>query len=683
MADFDTLAFDLSTSRLAQVNQTHDVIAHYTGKVLNRRLLFEVLYGYHYQSLTQRPEALDQPNIGWSASPTNQFSLADFEDIPECRRVGQFNPCPLTFYQRGFGLYRTQVLQRHHLQSGATYFLKLAGLHAIKVGFDVELLSSELSQSYTGTDLLGQDSETSGHRVYRGLPGGSVQIAREFAEPGLLDLNGQLKPIHFNSFTGQSSSRNYAVYWRDSWNVGWVPGLLLNLGVRWEAQDLFASNGSRQISIMDNWAPRIGAVYDFTQLTSRPGRGKIFFNYGRFYQSIPLSLNERQLTGEGQYTSGFSSTCPTVPLQPGGRALPMPGQACDLLNQPGGVATGGRYPFVAPGLKGPYINEFVFGINYEVALALVLGVTYIHRELGDIIEDASFDGGSTTIVANPGVPADPGRLQALEQEIASLRARAQGPSAGPNDLLRYVEARALLAEYRIVSGLYQKPRRDYDALVVTASKQLSQRFGLLASYTYSRTRGNYAGNFSATSGQLAPHTMSAYNSVDLLTNQSGPLPSDRPHNFKLAGFYEQPIAKSSKLSFGLTFSAYSGRPINVLGAHPTQGNRELFILPRGAGGRTPTLTQLDLRVGYEQVLPKKVTLTVFAECLNALNQQGVTNVDDLYAASFVGPIKNGKAEDLIRLKTPNGFLPTLNPNYGQPTAFQDPLYLRFGGRITF
>lgn len=681
--DFDILASDLATSRITQVTLIHDAIAHYTGKVLNRRLLFEVLYGYHYQSLTQLPQAPAEPYFSWSASQGNPFSLADFEDIPECRQTTPFNPCPITLYQRGFGLYRTQILQRHHLQLAATYFLKLFGLHAIKAGAIAELLSSELSQTYTGTDLAGQDDGLGGHRAYRALADGSVQIVREYAAPGLLDANGMLQSIHFNRFTGQTATRNYSFYLRDSWNVGWVPGLLLNLGVRWEGQELFASDGSRVVDIKDSWAPRIGAVFDFTQLTSRPGRGKIFFNYGRFYQAIPLSLSERQLTGEAQYSSGFSSTCPRRQLQPGGRVLPMLGRDCELLNQFDGTTVGGRYPLIAPGLQGGYINELVLGINYEVGFDVVLGASYLHRDLGSVIEDVSPDGGATLLFANPGVPTDPGQIQALEQEVALLRRLQSAPGAGLNTQQRYLDAISRLEGYRSIGSLYSKPRRDYDALILTASKKLSHRFSLLASYTYSRTLGNYSGNYSATNGRLAPHTLSAFNSVDLLANQSGPLPSDRPHDFKLAGFYEQPITKSIKMSFGLTFSAYSGRPINVLGAHPVYGNLEVFILPRGSGGRTPPITQLDLRVGYEQALPRNVMLVVFAECINALNQQAVTNVDDMYTVSVVGPLQGGRVEELLSLKTSAGARPTLNPNYGQPTAFQEPFYLRLGGRLAF
>ena len=58
-------------------------------------------------------------------------------------------------------------------------------------------------------------------------------------------------------------------------------------------------------------------------------------------------------------------------------------------------------------------------------------------------------------------------------------------------------------------------------------------------------------------------------------------------------------------SGSLTFTAISGRPIEVLGAHPAYGPSEVFILPRGSGGRTPTITQTDLHIGYDHLLTER------------------------------------------------------------------------------
>ena len=39
------------------------------------------------------------------------------------------------------------------------------------------------------------------------------------------DAMGNPTNIHLNGFTGDSFTRNYSLYLRDSWSVGWAPGL--------------------------------------------------------------------------------------------------------------------------------------------------------------------------------------------------------------------------------------------------------------------------------------------------------------------------------------------------------------------------------------------------------------------------------------------------------------------------
>lgn len=720
-------AVNLESQRYTQTDQIHDAIFHYIGKVLDRKLQFDVLYGYHYQASSIVPTQIDRPSIAYARPQSNPFSLYDFEDVEECKRsrmmnsagaMVNFNPCPLTGYTDGYGGYTIEsLLQRHQLIASATYFLNMTqkwnpfrGTHAFKLGFEFEQVDSYNNRSITGPDdptidpvsgVTRSPSAAQGHRSYSQAPDGTIQVIRQYGQQAV-DANGNLirdangNPIfeYMNNFAAPSFSRNYALYLRDSWNVGWLPGLVLNVGFRWEGQELYGRNktntGFQQaLAILDNWAPRVGLTYDFTQLTSRPGRSKIFFNYGRFYQSIPLNINDRQFTREGLYSSGFSETCANRQLRDMNQSVPNvldPG--CQFFGSADEAINGGRYPLLAPGLKGQYINEIVLGLQYDLGYDIVVGAQYIHRDLGNIIEDLSPDGGATYIIANPGVQADPEQIRKLEGNITDLRNRSNGAglTAAEKEGLQadLADAEATLSAYKLVGNVFPKARRNYDALVLTLNKRLSNRFSVISSYTYSRTLGNYPGTFSASNGQNDPNISSQFDLIDLLANRNGPLPTDRPHNFKLTGFYEQPVAgDKGKLTIGLTFTANSGRPIEVLGRHPLYGRREVYILPRGAGGRTPVVTQFDLHIGYEHKLAKSVALSVFGDVVNLFNQQEVTNVDDEYTNSVVSAITNGKLSDLSHLKQNNGTFVTFNSNYGQPTAYQRPLYLRFGGRITF
>ena len=465
-------AYDIESQRYTQTDQIHDGIFHYMGKVLDRKLQFDVLYGYHYQGSSVQPLQSDVPGITYARPQTNPFSLYDFEDVADCKRSMQanaagamvnFNPCPLTGYTRGFGGYTiNSLLQRHQVIASATYFLNMTqkwnpfqGTHAFKAGFEFERLDSYNDRGFTGlpdptvdpvTGVTRSPSPTAGQRGYSQQPDGTIQISRQYARQAV-DANGNLikdadgKPIFewMNNFAAPSYSQNYAVYLRDSWNIGWLPGLVLNLGVRWEGQELYGRNKTnsgfqKALGILDNWAPRVGLAYDFTQLTSRPGRSKIFFNYGRFYQSIPLNINDRQFTREGLYSSDFVDSCRQAPTRPGSAATvpDVTDPNCGFYGSAGEAVNGGRYPLLAPGLKGQYINEIVLGVNYDLGYDVVVGASYIHRDLGNIIEDLSPDGGSTYIIGNPGVPTDPALVQQLKDDVTRLQGIANTPGLTPD-----------------------------------------------------------------------------------------------------------------------------------------------------------------------------------------------------------------------------------------------------------
>ncbi len=676
------LSGSVDDSQYKETDQVHDATVRYVGKLLSRKLQINAMYGFHFQGIDVAPKNIDKPLSLYLTEGSDPYSLADFEDNPDCRRQMQrdrmgnpvtWNPCPITTYRTsGFGQYNRTNLQRHQLLLAATYFLEALGTHAIKLGFDFEHLRNKNFRAYSGPDGDPTDG-LSANVMYRTSADG--QSLRNFAQYSTVGKNGET--ILLNNFSSDTFTNNFVLYLRDSWNVGPIPGLVVNAGVRWEAQELHGADGSKQIGIYDNWAPRAGAVWDFTQ----KGLGKLFVNYGRFYQSIPLTINDRQFAGEGVFTGAETTDCASGPLQPGGRAVPIPrangAGTCNLSDIAAGNQNGGRYGNVMPGLAGMYMDEIVAGISYDVGWDLVLSASYIYRGLGNIVEDMSLDGGTNYFIANPGITPDPARLDALQQEVDRLRA-----DTSPTGLENLARAQARLDAYRSIETQYPKPQRKYQGIVLTAQKRLSNRFSLLANYTYSRMLGNYPGTYDGVVDENLPNFSSQYDLQDMMKNRSGPLPNDRPHNVKIIGTFQQPIRKGN-LTASLSFSAYSGRPINVLGTHFIYGDSQVFILPRGEGGRTPTVSQFDLHIGIEQPLSDKVNLSVYVDVINLFNQREVTNVDDDFTYSNVAPIVGGKIADLAHLKDIDGQPIVANANYGQPTGYQAPLYLRLGARLSF
>ena len=87
---------------------------------------------------------------------------------------------------------------------------------------------------------------------------------------------------------------NGSLYAQDSYKP--VSNVSINYGVRWERQHVLGRDSTAGFALNQNWAPRIGVVWDPT----KAGKSKVFFNFGRFYENIPQDINIRAFGGETQ-----------------------------------------------------------------------------------------------------------------------------------------------------------------------------------------------------------------------------------------------------------------------------------------------------------------------------------------------------------------------------------------------
>src|SRR5262249_8922284 len=121
---------------------------------------------------------------------------------------------------------------------------------------------------------------------------------------------------------------------------------------------------------------------------------------------------------------------------------------------------GGTFGEVAPNLKGQYINEVVAGFQYDVGLDIVLGVSYTHRDLGNIIEDLSTDGGTYYLIANPGIPADPEVVHQLEQRADELGRVAAAQPMNQQAQTDAQNAQSKLSAYKAVGTVFPRAERN-------------------------------------------------------------------------------------------------------------------------------------------------------------------------------------------------------------------------------
>ncbi len=486
---------------------------------------------------------------------------------------------------------------------------------------------------------------------------------------------------------------NWSAFLQDSWAI--KPNLTFNAGLRYEEQRLrYAKDlqntvdpltgealGKNAMTLQGMFAPRLGVVYDWTKVA----KGKIYGHWGRFYESVPMQINDRSFGGEvfdyGDFTSaGPQNQCGAVDERigaPNGENCIIDPQAVPGSNE---RLLGTSGVLVAPGTKAQYLDEIIGGVEYEILPDLRLTVSYQNRRLGRVVEDVSTDGANTYIIANPG--------EWSADEEANLEARIE-QTDDEDEKARLENQLELFRGIRV----FDKPRRDYNALQFTMSRRFSKNFYVQGSYTYSKTQGNYPGLVSYDNGQVDPNISSQYDLIELLANRDGKLSQDRPHYIKLDGYYTWDLKRAGAITLGSRIRALSGVPENTLAPHYAYGPDESFLLPRGQLGRTAFDYGVDLHIGYERDLGRGMKLSVFTDLYNVFNKQGEAAVDDTYAIAYPGnnanPVSGGTYEDLLWVKkVDDRGLETAdpierNPNFHNTTSRYSPFYARIGAQLSF
>ena len=730
--------FGLASSGSKSRGLTTDTSAKWTSKLNDNKTEIDATVGWHRDRVKVDaidPAFQDQPLQALSSGSLGIWAPAfggeSQKTIDGCRDNSSpaldaypylQDNCPMTtrpYLIGGPGSLVRDTEQRVAAALSITERVKALGSHEIKGGVDVEANSSDKARLYSGGAFIEnrvgqQDIRVTRWVQLKGLDGsqqalentdprfdngcrtpdntGSSTTAKELSY--LCDYLGGTPGDPGTQITG--NTLNWSAFLRDSWQV--LPNLTLNLGIRYEEQRLRYATflrdtkdpltaeplGKNAMSLQNMWAPRLGAIYDWT----KEGRSKAYVHWGRFYESIPMDINDRSFGGEVQFVQDFATTsglCGASDAKIGGPN----GVGC-LANPNAHAGTeqlvGASGVLIAPGIKPQYLDELVAGVELEVIDDLKVGVSYQNRRLGRVIEDVSTDGANTYLIANPG------EWSAKDEEVLVARiARTDDP----------VEKARLQNQLKLFQGIriFDKPRRDYGALQITLTRRFSRALYLQGSYTYSRATGNYPGLVSYDNGQVDPNISSQYDLIELLANREGPLPQDRPHYIKLDGYYTFDLHRQGELTVGGRLRAFSGIPENALASHYIYGADESFLLPRGVLARSEFDHGLDLRVAYTRQVSKarKMELSVYVDVYNVYDSQGTASVDNTYAPPVsqsgqvqnANPVSGGSYEDLIWVKkidakgvessTPIG----RNPNFHNTASRYAPAYARLGARLTF
>lgn len=427
----------------------------------------------------------------------------------------------------GLGFAQRQKFGRDDYRADLSYFLNdFGGDHEFKFGAEYEEIDVDNRNYNTGGERIYKFSRT--HRG-TGLP--TIYYRhRYYMNRFPTDLFAVDSSWILNPQLVTAGADSYSAYVQDSWRV--TPGLTLNLGVRHEQQRMYDSDDAVQTTIK-NTAPRFGFIWDY----KGDGTSKLFGSYGRFYEMIPMDMVIRSF--------GFEITAFFYNYSPN------PGDVfCDPdthANVRGCAPLGHENTPVDPDLKGQYIDEIVFGTEYEVARNLAVGAKYIWRDLGMVIEDSlGFDQGY--YIGNPG----------------------RGVLRSSWDMNYERSYPAPPAE------------RTFKGFELSARKRFADNWAFMASYLWSKLEGNYDGTFQASTGQLDPNLNSAFDYAEFQVNNTGKLSNDRRHQVKLDGFYNFPMG----INLGLSAYFRSGTPITAMGYSLAYQNWEFYLSDRGAFGTT-------------------------------------------------------------------------------------------------
>jgi len=372
-------------------SDTVDVALKYTAGFLDKHLLVDATVGWHHQTTAALPNdgsvigsatgAASVPGVILRKSIPIGYGVRELETLPGAAAgycdIRYPELCPATSasdtYNIGGAFYMEQAnIDRLQAKLGVTYLLQALGHHVFKGGLDFARSMYNIHKGYGGGDLLRDSTRGTSYRDYRRFAylSGPDELVSQDPMPGVIST---------------PSGTEIGAYLQDSWSI--LDKVTLNLGFRYDQQYLFGGDGRLGLSLNNQWSPRIGVVYDFTQR----GQSKVFANYARYYESVPLDMADRALTGENQ--AGFNRAATPNATRKGCNPVKDINQTLNECQDPnnylqvGGDAEPSQLAYVTghgkspvdPNLQPQSNDEVVVGAEYELIQDGRLGVSYTKR----------------------------------------------------------------------------------------------------------------------------------------------------------------------------------------------------------------------------------------------------------------------------------------------------------------
>ena len=420
----------------------------------------EIEYGGHNQTVRYdgviSPTWLVEASFARAINSISETPSVDQWRVTDTTVVPQVITGGIGFYEKGNDGTNLQYSAK------TTY---IAGDHQIKGGFLYEDVEYANTNQRTGPTFTAPDGRQT-------VTGAQVNI---ISDPAFSRI---YRVTRANFIDARVTTQSYwSFFVQDTWRVG--QRLTINPGIRYEEQTLVGNltglhtlqgNTIDDFPLKGNWAPRVGAVYDVLG----NGRSKLFANYGRFFARIPNDLAARALSGDdGVSRIDYFDANLTQPIPNGVLAG----------GQTNHYVTAGAAPdTIDEDAKLSYKDEFVAGFEYEAWPNINLGVRYIYRNIGRVLED----------VANaPVVAYDLGLVESVDYILTN-----------PDT--------SFPVQFPQLGASFEDPQHSYNALEFTADRRFSNNWSLMGSYRWSRLHGAFEGFFREDNGQSDPGITSLY-----------------------------------------------------------------------------------------------------------------------------------------------------------------------------
>ncbi|MDP1570450.1 MAG: carboxypeptidase regulatory-like domain-containing protein [Vicinamibacterales bacterium] len=384
--------------------------------------------------------------------------------------------------------------------------------------------------------------------------------------------------------------------------------LTLNVGVRAERWEHFATTGENIYTFPWAFAPRLSAIYD----VRGDGRHKASAYWGRYYDPIRNNMTN--------FAGTLTGSVLEEQVYAGGEWI--------TYRTRGGATQ--QDAFFAPTTKTPYTDDLTIGYAVDLGRNTSFEASYINRRTRDILEDYDLELYAT---AQDGQIHYPGPIDHPDSLFLGLGYFGYSQNPGSNFVI------ATLA-----GG-----KRDYQGVELVFRKRFSDRWQMLTSYNWSDQEGNTNSDSNA----------DFQGDVDFLDprapNQFGRQPGNVVHLLKGGGSYTFDFG----LQVGGTFNWNSGTvasrtfrasgrnlPIRVLPGEAFEfaGYTTRWLAPDSVGSLTnPSWGTVDVRVQYNRTLAGRTSAEVFVDVFNVANNQNAMRNQDLVAGlgttAFGDPIQ--------------------------------------------